>query len=63
MKALTITALLAVSLAGICEANNPMPIPDYDEVCQFNCGGPSFSLEGFLWGGGILALFIWAATR
>jgi hypothetical protein len=39
----------AASLYDVAEANNPMPIPDYDQVCQYNCGGPSFSFEGLLW--------------
>ena len=57
MRALTITALLAVSLTGVCEANNPMPMPDYDEICRINCGGPEITLEGFLWAAGIVAFF------
>ena len=53
MKKLLITVVCLVgfsaSLYDVAEANNPMPMPDYDQVCQYNCVGPSFSFEGLLW--------------
>ena len=56
--------LLVVGLIfGVVEANNPMPTPDYDEVCQYDCGGPSFSWEGLLWAGGLVALFLFFYSR
>ena len=60
---LCLFAVLGVAVPSICEANNPMPIPDYNEVCQFNCGGPSFSLEGLLWGVGFLGVVAFFGSK
>ena len=60
---LCLFAVLGVAVPSICEANNPMPIPDSNEVCQFNCGGPSFSLEGLLWAAGLVGVFAFFALK
>ena len=60
---LCLFAVLGVAVPSICEANNPMPIPDYNEVCQFNCGGPSFSLEGLLWAAGFLGVVAFFGSK
>ena len=57
------TLLMVAAILGVSEANNPMPTPDPDEVCQYNCGGPSFSLEGFVWAAGIFGVFLYFALR
>ena len=60
---LCLFAVLGVAPPSICEANNPMPIPNYNEVCQFNCGGPSFSLEGLLWAAGFLGVVAFFGSK
>jgi hypothetical protein len=59
------TVLMPLLLASIvCEANNPMPTPDWDEVCQYDCGGgPSFSFVGLLWGAGVIGVFWWLGSK
>lgn len=52
------TLIFVGVLTGIGEANNPMPMPDPDEVCQYDCGSPRFSGEGLLWALGLIALFV-----
>ena len=57
------TLLMVGAILGVSEASNPMPTPDPNEVCQYNCGGPSFSLEGFVWAAGIFGIFLYFALR
>ena len=51
-------SILLLATVGVCEANNPMPMPDYDEICRIDCGGPGVTFGGFLWAVGIVAFFV-----
>ena len=63
LPTLLMVGAMVGAILGVSEANNPMPTPDPNEVCQYNCGGPSFSLEGFVWAAGIVGIFLYFALK
>ena len=59
---------LVFGLSLVCEANNPMPIPNLYPEDAYRYGNDSgifsgFSFEGLLWGGGLAALFLFFAFK
>ena len=55
-------------IVGVCEANNPMPMPNLYPEDAYRYGDDTgilsgFSFEGLLWGGGLVALFLFFAFK
>ena len=68
LRFVVLLSLVFGLIVGVCEANNPMPIPNLYPEDAYRYGNDSgifsgFSFEGLLWGGGLAALFLFFAFK